>query len=310
MTQNRSEDMDKEERQRLAERGTKLSLIAYIIISTLKLTSGLMVNSKALIADGINNATDIFVSIAILVGLKISKIPADDNHPYGHLRSESIASLVASVVMIAVGLNVSYTGIRSMFEKPETAPHILASIVGFLSSVFIFGVYLYNKKLAKKIESEGLLAAAKDNLTDSFVSSSSSIGIIAAHFGFLWLDPLIAVLVGFMIIRTGYGIFKDACTTLSDGCEKQEIDDISTIVKDIIGVKSVNNVKARKHGNEWLMDIIIGVDSKLTIDEGHRITEEVERELKENYEIADIIIHVEPDHLAKKQNKVLEPKKA
>lgn len=108
---------------KLAERGARISIIAYIVLSFLKLGIGYWSNSKALTADGLNNTTDIIASIAVLIGLRISRKPADEQHLYGHFRAETIASLIASLIMIAVGIDVLYNTVNSIIfleHKPLT----------------------------------------------------------------------------------------------------------------------------------------------------------------------------------------------
>lgn len=279
---------------KIAERGARISIAAYILLSIAKLVTGYLTNSKALTADGLNNTTDIFGSVAVLIGLRISRKPADDDHPYGHFRAETIASLIASIIMMGVGINVIYNGIQSIVINDSNVPGISSAIVAFISGVAIYFVHRYNKKIALKINSRGLLAAAKDNLADSWVSFGAAIGIVGAQFGYTWLDPLIAVLVGVLIIKTGVGIFRESTHNLTDGFNKEELKKIYDLIYTVEDVLTVKDVKARTHGSNMLIDAVIGVNPDLTIEEGHQITEQVETKVKEHYEIIDIIVHVEP----------------
>src|SRR4051812_22112125 len=123
---------------KLGERGAIISIIAYIALSCLKLTIGYMSDSAALKADGLNNTTDIIASLAVLIGLKISQRPADENHRYGHWKSETIASLVASFIMAAVGLQVLLEAIISVFQGGKESPDIMAAYVGLFSAVAMY----------------------------------------------------------------------------------------------------------------------------------------------------------------------------
>ncbi|MEH7307779.1 cation diffusion facilitator family transporter, partial [Neobacillus drentensis] len=130
------------------ERGAIISIIAYICLSALKLMVGFMANSEALKADGLNNATDIIASIAVLVGLKLSQRPADDDHPYGHWKAETVASMVASFIMLAVGLQVTFEAITSIFNKKNESPDLVSAWTGLFCALVMYGIYRYNKKLA------------------------------------------------------------------------------------------------------------------------------------------------------------------
>ncbi len=277
-----------------AEQGARLSIIAYVFLSAIKLGVGYWSGSKALVADGLNNSTDIVASLAVLIGLKIACKPADEDHAYGHFRAETIASLVASLIMIAIGADVLYHAVRGMlYFKPEP-PDPIAAVTALFCALVIYLVYRYNRKMALQINSAGLMAAAKDNLSDAWVSLGAAIGIIASQFGMPWIDPLAAVIVGLLIVKTGWDIFVEATNNLTDGYNKDKIDKISARLKSVPGVCGISAVRARLHGNVTLMDLIILVDPEITVKAGHDISEAVEKVLHEEYSITEVITHVEP----------------
>ena len=280
---------------KIAERGARVSIIAYITLSLLKLGVGFLAQSKALLADGINNTTDIIASVAVLIGLKISGKPADDDHPYGHLRAETIASLIASLIMIAVGLDVLYNAIKSVIFFNPKAPDLVSAVVAIFCAAAIYMVYRYNMRIAVKIKSSGLMAAAKDNLSDAWVSIGTTIGIVASQFGFPWIDPLAAVVVSALILKTGWDIFREATHNLSDGFSREKLDGITKSISQVPGVKQIKNIRARVHGNNILLDLVVSVNSELSLVEGHSITEKIEDKLKEDLDITQVMVHVEPD---------------
>jgi cation diffusion facilitator family transporter len=279
---------------KLAERGARISILAYIALSLVKVGIGYISGSEALSADGINNTTDIIASVAVLIGLKISRIPADEDHTYGHFRAETIASLVASLIMMAVGLNVLYNAVQSVIHFKAKAPDLISAAVAILCAGIIYIVYRYNKKIAVKINSAGLMAAAKDNLSDAWVSIGTAIGIIASQFGLPWIDPLAAIVVGILIIKTGWDIFRESSHNLTDGFSKEELDNITENIKLVSGVEKVKVIRARAVGNNILIDATVGVNADLNVVEAHVITEEIERNLKKDFNISEAMIHVEP----------------
>jgi cation diffusion facilitator family transporter len=273
-----------------------VSIIAYITLSLLKLGIGYLAKSEALLADGVNNTTDIIASLAVLIGLKISRKPVDDDHPYGHLRAETIASLIASLIMLAVGTDVLYNAIKSIIFFKAQAPDIVSAVIAIFCAIVIYMVYRYNKKIAIKINSSGLMAAAKDNLSDAWVGVGTTVGIVASQFGLPWIDPLAAVIVSILILRTGWDIFREASHNLSDGFSKEKLDNITQSIKKVPGVKDINDIRARVHGNNILLDVIVKVSSELTVAEGHHITEKIDEKLRIEFDITDVVVHVEPDN--------------
>ncbi|MBX4267832.1 cation diffusion facilitator family transporter [Clostridium estertheticum] len=278
-----------------AERGARISIIAYIVLSALKLGIGYLSSSKGLTADGLNNTTDIVSSLAVLIGLKISRKPADDDHLYGHFRAETMASLIASLIMIVVGLDVLYNAANSIIFFKAQVPDLRAAIVGIVCAVAIYFVYRYNKKIAIQINSSGLMAAAKDNLSDAWVGIGTAVGIIASQFGLPWVDPLAAVLVGILIVKTGWDILREATLNLTDGFDKEQLDNIIECINEVSRVIKVKDVRGRVNGNNVFLDIIVVVSADLSVVEGHNITEEIEGKLGSELNITEAVVHVEPE---------------
>ncbi|CDN41571.1 cation diffusion facilitator family transporter [Paenibacillus sp. P22] len=284
---------------KLGERGAVISILAYICLSALKLIIGYASNSEALRADGLNNATDIVASIAVWIGLRLAQRPADEDHPYGHWKSETIASLVASFIMMAVGLQVLYEAVMSMFEGKEQSPDLIAAWTGLASAAVMYFVYRHNKKLAAKINSQAVMAAAKDNISDAFVSIGTVIGIIGSQFHLPWLDPLTAVLVGFIICKTAWDIFREASHHLSDGFDETRIQSFKEIVLNVAGVRGVKSIRARNYGNNAVVDIVILVAADSDFQTAHDIATEVEEELIRTEDVYEVHVHYEPTRPSK-----------
>jgi cation diffusion facilitator family transporter len=280
---------------KLGERGAIISIIAYIFLSIIKLVVGYMSDSAALKADGLNNATDIVASIAVLVGLRLSQKPPDKDHGYGHWKSETIASMVASFIMLAVGIQVLNEAITSMFQGGKESPHIGAAYVGVFSSVVMYFVYRYNKKLAEKINSKAVMAAAKDNISDAWVSIGTAIGIFGSQLNMPWLDTLTAITVGILICKTAWEIFKLSSHELSDGFDVEKIKLYQDIVRKVDGVLGIETIKGRYYGNNEVIDLVILVDSSLNIKDSHDIASHVEKVLINDHGVYDVHVHVEPE---------------
>lgn len=277
-----------------AKKGAWLSIVTYTLLTILKVLYGWIANSRGLTADGINNATDVVSSIAILVALQISMKPVDENHPYGHYRSEFIASLIASFIMFAVSIQVIITGIQHFYQGQFHQPSQSAVIVGILSSLIMFVVFLYNHNLAKKVKSSALKAASYDNLSDALVSLGTVIGIIGVYFGAPMLDTLAAIIIGLLIMKTSIDIFKETAITLTDGYDEDELSYIHQCIAPIEEIREIRDIKARSHGMISFIDVTIAVDPKLTVIESHEISDLIESKLKEHLGEVETIVHIEP----------------
>lgn len=279
---------------RIAQRGAYISLVTYIILSILKFVVGTTYNSSALKADSLNNLTDIFVSVAVLIGLKISIKPADKNHPYGHMKTENITTLIVSFIIMFVGIEVISSNIPKLLQGDYSEPSTLTIWVSFISGIIMILVYLFNWKLAIKTKSTSLKSAAKDNLSDALVSIGTGIGLIFTQFGLPIIDIILAVILGFIIVYTGFTIFKESIFTLSDGFHEKDLNNYIEEIENIEGVLDVPSIKGRYHGNSVFLDVTIIVDKDLTLDEAHDICDLVEQQLKEAGAYSSYI-HPEPN---------------
>ncbi|MFC4075277.1 cation diffusion facilitator family transporter [Salinithrix halophila] len=278
-----------------AESGAWVSIGAYILLSLFKISMGLYTGSQALTADGLNNVTDIIASTGVLIGLKISRKPRDDDHPYGHSRAESISALIASFIMATIGLQVLGDAIQSAWLGQAIAPNALAAAVALVSALVMFGVYAFNRRLADKTNSHALSAVSKDNLSDALISIGAAVGIIGSQFGMPWLDPVAAVIVSFLILKTAWEIFAEMSHLLTDGFQPKRLVQYRETMEQTDGVLAVVDLKGRMQGHDIILDAVIEMDARLSVEESHQITEELEQVMREKHHVKVTHIHVEPD---------------
>lgn len=276
------------------ERGAWISIAAYVVLSIVKLAIGYLFHSEALLADGLNNSTDIVASIAVIVGLRISRKPPDEDHPYGHFRAETLAALVASFIMMAVGIQVLVQAVQKLIYGGSEVPNALAAWVALACALVMYGVYRSNLRLARQINSGALRATAKDNLSDALVSVGAFVGIIGSQFGLPWLDVLTAFVVGLIICKTAWDIFRDTSLSLTDGFDEDKLEEFKATIGSAPGVERLKDIRARQHGAQVLVDATVLVDNNLSVSESHEITERIERMMLETYRIEHVHIHIEP----------------
>ncbi|MGK0724536.1 cation diffusion facilitator family transporter [Aerococcus urinaeequi] len=280
--------------QQIARRGIYLSIVTYVIISTAKLLVGYSFDSDAVFADGLNNFTDSFTSIALLVGMILSQRPADQNHRYGHYKIETITTLIMSFVIFYIGITVTIDSTTALINQAYAAPTPINAVVGLSSGVIMSGVYWYNNRLGNKLNSPSLKASAKDNLSDALTSFATALSVFLSRTGILWLDGAMAIVVGLIIIKSGYDIFKESAFSLSDGFPQEDLDNYRKIVLMVPGVRAVSDIRGRNYGANVYIDITILVDPEISVQAGHAITEKVESALQKTEDVTAIDVHVEP----------------
>lgn len=278
----------------IARRGIYLSIVTYVIISTTKLLVGYSFDSDAVFADGLNNFTDSFASIALLVGMILSQRPADQNHRYGHYKIETITTLIMSFVIFYIGITVTIDSTTALINQEYAAPTPINAVIGLSSGVIMSGVYWYNNRLGKKLNSPSLKASAKDNLSDALTSFATALSVVLSRTGILWLDGAMAIVVGLIIIKSGYDIFKESAFSLSDGFPQEDLDNYRKIVRMVPGVRAVSDIRGRNYGANVYIDITILVDPEISVQAGHNITEKVESALQQTEDVTAIDVHVEP----------------
>mgnify|MGYP002758186031 FL=1 len=245
-------------------------------------------------ADALNNMTDIVVSIAVIIGLKISIKPADRNHPYGHLKSENISTLLVSFIIMFVGIQVVIENAPRLLTQDKNVPSPITILVSIISGLIMLGVFLVNQKLAKKTKSSSLKSAAKDNLSDSLVSIGTAIGLVFTQIGFPIVDIILATLLGLLIIYTGFGIFRESIFTLSDGFNEKDLEEYRNDILEVDDVLDVRSIKGRYHGSSIFLDVTIVVEPDLSISQAHLICDKVEDHLHEKG-ISSVYVHPEPN---------------
>ena len=285
---------DQNETIRLARRGPIVSIGAYILLAISKLLVGYVLVSASLIADGFNNFSDILSNVILLVGLYLASRPADEDHRFGHWKIEDLSSLITSFIMFVVGFQVLLQTIKKMIGHDTVPIDPQAAIVGLVSAIVMYFVYLYNKNLSKKVKSSALLAASKDNLSDAVTSLGTSIAILASSLKLPILDRIAAVIICYFILKTAYDIFVQATFSLSDGFDDQQLLKYQEAILKLPKITAVKSQRGRTYGSNIFLDLVLEMNPDLSVYESHAITEQVEKLLHDEFQVYDVDIHVEP----------------
>ena len=291
------------ERNRQGEFVIWLGIACNAALAVMKAAIGVVGYSKALIADAVNSASDVFGSIAVLVGLKVSRKPPDEDHPYGHGKAETISAIIASVLLMVAGLEIGLSGVRSILAGVEEPPGWIAFWALVLAIFVKEGLFRYQYRIGRKTASQALIAASWDHRSDVFASLAALVGvggaIVGGYLGKEWLfylDPVAAILVSLMVIRVGYRLVMESVHSAIDHVlHEEDAAEIVRAAEQVPGVLAVDELRARELGPYVIVDVKISVDPCITVLEGHGIAKRVKQKLTGEFDrVFDVFVHVNP----------------
>ena len=291
--------MDYSEREKISTRSSLISIFTNAFLALLKIFIGFFTKSMAILADGLDTATDILTSFMTLIAGKISNKPPDIKHPYGHERAETIATKVVSLIIIYAGFEVLFNSIKRLINKEviiENALYVV--VIAFISVITKFILYKYRLSVGRKIHSNAIIADALNMKNDILTSSSVLIGMLVLYFTDIWwLDSVIAIFVSFMILKTGFEQFMESSNEFMES--SPELKEIYNLViaesQKCTCVKNPHKIRARKFGYKIFVDMHIELPPDMTVKEANDISAKLEQKIKEkNNYIRDIVIHIEP----------------
>ncbi|GAE01786.1 cation efflux family protein [Clostridium botulinum B str. Osaka05] len=288
--------MKNEERLKIGNKVSNLTIVVNIILSFVKVLFGIIGHSSATIADGIHSLSDVLSTIAVIIGLKISSKPADKDHPYGHEKLEAVTSKLLATMLFLTALFIGYSGLKVIINKDFSVPSKITIYVAILSIFTKEWMYRYTLKAAKKINSTALEADAWHHRSDSFSSIGTLIGIVGARLKYPILDPIASLVICIFIIKVSIDIYKNSINQLVDHCaDEKTINMITEQIESIKEVEKIDELKTRLHGSKLYVDVEIALDYSLSLKESHRIAEKVHDKIEAgNNNIIHCMVHVNP----------------
>lgn len=294
---NRRLDMDDKTVVKTVVKVSSVSIISNIILSLLKLLAGVFGRSMAMLSDAIHSLSDVFSTIIVIIGVKMAKKEEDSDHQYGHDRMESLASLALGAVLFLTGALLIYEGIKKIYLGEEiSTPGTIALIAAVVSIVAKEGMYWYTKKAADRIHSDALRADAWHHRSDALSSVGSLIGVAGAMLGVKILDPVMAGIIGLVIIKVAYDIVKEAVDKMVDkACDDETVKAMKELVLSVEGVQGLDLIKTRMFGTKIYVDIEISSDGNLLLRQSHEIAEMVHDNIEREFpDVKHCTVHVNP----------------
>lgn len=288
----------REERAAAASRSTWVSVAVNFFLTIAQIVVGVLAKSQGLIADGIHSLSDLVADFVVLFASHHSKKDADEEHPYGHQRFETAASLVLGVLLLVVGIGMLWSAFRKL-EQPDTVQtvHVVALWVAGGALVAKELLFRYMLSAAKRVKSSMLVANAWHARSDAASSLVVGIGIIGNLAGYPILDPIAALIVGFMVTKMGWGFSWDALHDLMDrSVGEQEVQAIHRTLNETPGVCGVHDVRTRKMGDMIVVDAHIEVDASISVEAGHDIAVAAKQRVLQRHRVLNLMTHVDPWH--------------
>lgn len=279
----------------------KVTLVGSLVdflLGVAKIIVGWLAHSQALIADGVHSLSDLATDFLVLYAAKHAHREADEDHPYGHGRIETLATVGLGIALIGVALGIGYDAMRRM-NSPDLLlnPGWIALGVAALSVFAKEAIYHYTRNAAKRLRSNMLMANAWHSRSDAISSIVVVIGVAGAMMGYPYLDSVAAIAVAVMISKIGFDLVRDSSKELIDtALEPKVTDAIRREVYNIDGVRALHMLRSRRSGGDALIDLHIQVDPRISVSEGHQIGDTVRRQLLDRIEeVTDVTVHIDPE---------------
>ena len=278
------------------------SFVNFLLV-IFKFIAGILGHSAAMIADAVHSLSDFATDIVVLIFTRISNKPQDKNHDYGHGKYETLATAIIGIVLFAVGASICWNGLQAIQTVWQggrlPAPGMLAFAGAIISIVSKELIYRYTIHVGRKINSSAVIANAWHHRSDAFSSIGTAIGIGGAIvLGESWsvLDPMAAVVVSFFIMKVAVQLLKPCVDELTEKSLPDEIEkEICLIAENTPGVSAIHNLRTRRIGNHYAIEMHVRMDGHLTLYEAHAKASVIDNKLKEKYgNETHVGIHVEP----------------
>ncbi|MBK7956592.1 MAG: cation transporter [Candidatus Accumulibacter sp.] len=295
-------------RHGMTQRVTWISVVVNVCLTIAQVVAGIVAHSQGLIADGLHSLSDLVCDFLVLFAAHHSKDPADERHPYGHARIETMASFALGAILAATGAGIIWGAgvkLQNLEDLPPVATLALWTAIAALAAKE--GLFRYMLRIGERLRSPMLIANAWHARSDAASSLVVALGIVGNLMGYNFADSVAAVIVGFMIVRMGVVFAWDAVQELIDtGLSVEEVDSIRQVIVDTPGVSSLHELRTRRMAHRSLVDAHVCVDPRISVSEGHRIAEMTRKRVLDSHAaVSDVLVHVDVeddlDHDSKSQ---------
>lgn len=286
------------ESSRAAIRSTWVSVAVNVGLATMQVLVGIFSHSQGLVADGIHSLSDLIADFVVLLASRHSHKDADEDHPYGHHRFETGASLALGLLLVLVGAGMLWAALGRL-EHPESVPAVHAVAIWVVGAALVAkeSLFRYLLAVAKRLKSTMLVANAWHARSDAASSLVVGVGIIGNLAGYRAFDPLAALVVGLLIGRMGWKFGWNALHDLMDrAVDESEVAAIRETLLATPGVNGVHDLRTRKTGDMIIVDVHLEINGQITVEAGHEIAENARTRVLQRHRVMDVMTHMDPWH--------------
>ncbi|MBF0422382.1 MAG: cation transporter [Magnetococcales bacterium] len=296
----RDRNADREaESLRMSDRAILVGVVINILLSIIKVGVGLLATSPALLADGVHSVSDLFSDGAVWVANRLSRADADEGHPYGHGRYETLAVLFNGILLVVLALGIVIDAVSRVDSHPVAVPGAAALAVIIIAILVKEWLFHYTRRVGERYHLRALIANAWHHRSDSISSVAALLGIAGAMVGWPVADPIAAIIVSVILIKMAYAFIRDAFLEFTDSSaaiDKAIQDNIIKMVQDYPDVYSAHLFKVRRSGPNIHVDIHVVVNPFLSVSEGHQIAERMRLTIIDKIlDVTDVLVHVDPE---------------
>lgn len=269
-------------------------LAVNLIVTAVKIILGFLTGALTIVADGFHSLVDSSSNLIGLAAISFAQRPADEQHPYGYARYETIGSLAIGVLLLVAAFEIGSAVIERITSGSQPQLTLLAMILMGLTFLVNLGVVFLESRAGRRLNSQILIADATHTKTDLFVTASVLASLVGVWLGWTWLDPVMASFVVLLILRAAFKILKDTTGLLADA-SLLDPDKIEAIAMEVPGVWYVHRVRSRGSPVSIFVDLHVKVYPGMSTDQAHAIATEVEQQIIDNYSnVAEVLVHIEP----------------
>lgn len=270
-------------------------IIGNIFLLTLKAIVGFTSKSQAMIADAINSAGDIFASLMTAIGNKISSVPKDEDHNFGHGKAEYMFSLFISISMIVVSIKTIIDSAKTLFTGSEISFTWWLVVVCVITIITKLTLYIYTKTMYNKCNNILLEASMEDHRNDCIITTFTLISILLSLKGINWFDSVVGICISAWICKTGGEIFIESYNILMDMSMDEETKDmVINIVNTYKDVKAINGISSAPVGYQYVVFLTIAVDGEMTTFKSHQLADKLEESITTLEKVYKAVVHIEP----------------
>ncbi len=290
--------MQRINRLKVTRRVSFVSASVNLVLAILKVLVGIFGNSHALIADGVHSFSDLISDALVYFAAKVGERDPDAGHPYGHHRIETIAAIIIAILLLTVGIGIIYESVQHFIYKTNViiygTPVIIIAVISIIANEWL---YRYTLKAGKLIHSNLLITNAWHNRSDALVSIIVLLSVVGSYFGFHYLDSIGAAVIAILILKTALGMIRKSFSELIDAAvDPETLTNIKKHINSVSGVESIHMLRTRLHAGKIFIDVHILVDPKISVSEGHYISDQVHKVLMQEFEsVSDITVHIDPE---------------